>query len=60
MRILTKYGITYVDSYPPKKTEEEILIEMQEGIKDSLTIRKDFVAVYLPSFLPLTLVYINS
>jgi hypothetical protein len=55
IRILTKYGITYVDSYPPKKTEEEILIEMQEGIKDSLTNRKDFVAVYLPSFLPSTL-----
>jgi len=57
IRVITKYGISYIDSYPPKKTEEEILIEMQEGSQESssLTNRKDFVAVYLPAFLPITL-----
>lgn len=58
-RILTKFGIVYVESYPPKKSDEELMAEMHvaEGgtavqIAEPLTIRDDFVQVYLPLFQP--------
>lgn len=55
VRMKTKLGLVYVESYPPKKSEEEMLNELQEGVKESLTIRKDFVAVYFPTFMPTSL-----
>lgn len=57
--VTTRYGVVYVDSYPPRKTEEEVLAEVQmqtgEASADSgpLTVRTDFVSVYLPPFRPL-------
>jgi hypothetical protein len=59
-RILSpKFGVVYVDSYPPKKSEEELMEEIQASetgndaaTSESLTVRDDFVAVYFPMFVP--------
>lgn len=52
VRILSRFGVVYVDSYPPRKTEEEQLQELQGGPYESLTNRDEFVAVFLPTFQP--------
>ncbi len=56
--VTTRYGLVYVDSYPPRKSEEEVLAEMQSagaiGDEGPLTVRTDFVSVYLPPFRTLT------
>lgn len=61
VRLLTRFGVVYIESYPPKRTEEEMLLEMQmlqDGVEinndeGKLTNRKDFVSAYLPPFNPL-------
>lgn len=58
-----RFGIVYVDAYPPRKSEEELLPEMQrpdekvsgEGgptTSEPLTNRDDFVGVFFPMFQP--------
>ncbi len=57
-RIVSRFGIVYVDSYPPRKSEEELLQEMNNSNAPSssptepLTNREDFVSVYFPMFQP--------
>jgi hypothetical protein len=53
VRICSRFGIVYVDSYPPRKSEEEQLQELQGGVQQSLTNRDDFVSVFLPNFQPI-------
>jgi hypothetical protein len=55
VRLKSRFGIVYVECYPPRKTEEEILQELQKGSQDALTIRDDFISVYLPTFDPVSL-----
>lgn len=49
-----RFGILYLDSYPPKKTEDEVAAEMQgkDLSADSLTVRTDFASFFLPPFEP--------
>lgn len=54
-RLVTRFGIVYMDSYPPRKSEEEILDELAEveaggTKKEELTVRDDFVSVFIPPF----------
>ncbi len=61
-RVLSRFGVVYVDSYPPRKSEEELLLEMQQAAGGAdgqnskslaeLTDRDDFVQVFLPTFDP--------
>lgn len=53
VRVISRFGIVYIDSYPPRKTEEEQLQELQGGTHESLTNRDEFVSVFLPTFQPI-------
>ena len=52
VRILSRFGVVFIDSYPPRKTEEEMMQEFQKGNVESLTVRDEFVAVFFPTFDP--------
>jgi hypothetical protein len=54
VRLITKpFGIVYVDHYPSKLSDEEAARQQQQGV-EPLTVRDDFVSVFIPSFLPST------
>lgn len=53
VRFRSRFGIVYLENYPPKQPGDELL-EMQ-GLTvadDGLTNKKDFVSVYFPTFEP--------
>lgn len=54
IRFLSRYGVVYLESYPPRKPGDEML---EEGAaagsqEEALTVKKDFVSVFLPHFEP--------
>jgi hypothetical protein len=52
-RLITdRFGIVYVDHHPAKLSDEETT-RQQQGI-EPLTVREDFVTVFMPSFAPLS------
>lgn len=50
VRLVTKFGIVYNDSYPPRAIESDTPADVESKVLD--VNPNDFVAVYLPSFLP--------
>eukprot|EP01038_Epipyxis_sp_PR26KG_P006206 gene6206-8548_t len=52
VRLLTwKYGIVYVNCYPPPKSEEEAAGAIEP---DKFNVREDFVSAFLPPFRPVS------
>ncbi|RYH31301.1 hypothetical protein EON65_02950 [archaeon] len=57
VKFVTRFGLVYLDSYPPRRTEEEILLEISEGSvnkPESLTNRDDFMSAFIPPFDPVS------
>lgn len=63
VRFLTRFGVVYLESYPPRQPGEEMMEVVDGGggggggslppdAPVSLTERKDFVSVFLPTFEP--------
>lgn len=53
-KLVSRYGLVYLDSYPPRKSEEEVLNELQDDyVPNDLTDRNDFLSVFVPSFQPI-------
>ena len=54
VRLLTRFGVVFMDAYPPRKTEEEVLDELQGAAsgEEPDVKRDDFVSVFLPPFDP--------
>jgi hypothetical protein len=63
VRLLSRFGVVYLESYPPKQVGEEAqeLAQQEQGQtagttaatdSSALTVKKDFVQVYLPPFEP--------
>ena len=48
IRLVSKYGIVYMDEYPAPTSAEDLLIEKEGGA--ALTDREQFVSVYFPQF----------
>jgi hypothetical protein len=60
VRFLTRFGVMYLESYPPKRDGEEAVSEMAllqaelsgVALPEPLVESKDFVSLYLPPFEP--------
>lgn len=56
VRFLSRFGVVYLESYPPKQPGDEILemqgIQASEKDESALSIKKDFLSAYLPAFEP--------
>ena len=48
IRLVSKYGVVYLDEYPAPKAAEDLLLE-KDGL-EPLTDRESFVSVFLPQF----------
>jgi len=48
IRLVSKYGVVYVDEYPARKSDEDMAAEKAGGA--CLTDREAFVGVYFPQF----------
>lgn len=53
VRFKSRFGIVYLESYPPKQPGDELLEMQGLTVHDAgLTNKKDFVSVYFPTFEP--------
>lgn len=55
VRFLSRFGVVYLESYPPKQPGDEILeMQGQSAVQDesALAVKKDFISAYFPTFEP--------
>eukprot|EP01039_Chlorochromonas_danica_P001031 gene1031-1118_t len=52
-RLVSRFGVVYVDAYPPRKHDDDGLEDVQSNERKDGEEPVDFVSVYLPPFQPL-------